>query len=142
MPVKRVLPSAAAELLEQGYRYVDVRSIPEFVGGHPRGAFNVPIQHFIAGRGMVPNPEFEGVMARHFAKDDKIVLGCKSGGRSLRAAEFLAARGWTNVVDMQAGFDGERDMGGRVVVQGWRDAGLPVETEAPGRSYDELARAT
>jgi rhodanese-related sulfurtransferase len=138
MPVKRVLPAAAAELLAEGYRYVDVRSIPEFDAGHPAGAYNVPVSHFVAGRGMVPNPEFESVMEKRFAKDDKLILGCKSGGRSLRAAEYLTARGWTQLVDMQAGFDGERDMGGRVLVPGWRDAGLPVETAAPGRGWEEL----
>jgi len=138
MPVKRVLPAAAAVLLAEGYRYVDVRSIPEFVGGHPAGAYNIPVSHFIAGRGMAPNPDFEGVMGKLFKKDDKLSLGCKSGGRSLRAAEYLAAQGWSHLVDMQGGFDGERDMGGRVLVPGWRDAGLPVETEAPGRTWEEL----
>lgn len=138
MPVKRVLPPAAAELLGQGYRYVDVRSVPEFAGGHPEGAYNVPIAHMVPGRGMVPNPDFETAMNKHFAKDDKLVFGCKSGGRSLRAAEYLASRGWTDVLDMQAGFDGERDMSGRVLIPGWRDAGLPVATAAPGRTWDEL----
>jgi rhodanese-related sulfurtransferase len=138
MAVKRVLPAAAAELVGQGYKYIDVRSTPEFVGGHPEGAYNVPIAHFVAGRGMVPNADFEAVMGKRFPKDEKLVIGCKSGGRSLRAAELLAARGWTDVVDMQGGFDGERDPAGRVLVPGWRDSGLPVATTSPGRTWEEL----
>jgi rhodanese-related sulfurtransferase len=140
MSVKRVTPPEAATLLESGWKYVDVRSIPEFLDGHPAGAFNVPILHLMPGRGMVPNPEFEKVMADKFAKDDKLVLGCKSGGRSLRAADMLQAAGFTSVVDMRGGWDGERDATGRVGVVGWRDAGLPsAKTAEPGRSYEELS---
>jgi rhodanese-related sulfurtransferase len=139
MPVKRVTPPEAAALVQAGWKYVDVRSIPEFVDGHPAGAYNVPILHLMPGRGMVPNPEFEAVVASAFAKDDKLVLGCRSGGRSLRAAEMLQAAGYTSVVDMRGGWDGERDPMGRVEVQGWRDAGLPAaKTAEAGRSYEEL----
>lgn len=140
MPVKRVTPPEAAKLVESGWTYVDVRSIPEFVDGHPTGAFNVPIAHLQPGRGMTPNPDFERVMAKHFPKDAKVVVGCKSGGRSYRAADFLQSQGWTSVVDMQGGWDGERDGMGRVVVTGWRDSGLPAE-KAPqaGRSYEDLS---
>jgi rhodanese-related sulfurtransferase len=58
-------------------------------------------------------------------------VGCKSGGRSLQAATLLTAKGWTQVVDMRGGFDGERAPMGRAVVKGWSDEGLPVE-KAPG----------
>lgn len=137
MSVKRVTPPEASELVQQGHKYLDVRSIPEFSEGHPQGAYNVPLMHAVGGR-MVPNPDFEAVVTRHFAKDEKIVIGCKSGGRSLRAAELLQAAGYTAVVDMRGGFDGERDAMGRVAVAGWREAGLPMEAVTPGRSYDEL----
>jgi len=138
MPVKRVTPSAANALLADGWKYVDVRSVPEYEAGHPAGGYNVPLMHFIPGRGMVPNGKFVDVFAKHFGKDDKVVVGCKTGGRSLRAAEILAAQGWTSVVDMAGGFDGERDGAGRLVTNGWKESGLPVETQTPGRSYAEL----
>ena len=76
---------------------------------------------------MVPNPDFQAQIEKTFDKDAQLVMGCKSGARSLRAAELLQGWGYTRVVDMQGGYDGERDMAGRVVVPGWRDSGLPVE---------------
>lgn len=137
---KRVTPPEAAQLLAQGWRYVDVRSIPEFAAGHPEGASNVPLLHQQGGR-MVPNPDFQRVMEAAFPKDAQLVIGCKAGGRSLQAATLLEAAGYTNVVDMRGGFSGERDAMGRVTCAGWQDSGLSVSTNAaPGASYDELTR--
>jgi rhodanese-related sulfurtransferase len=140
MSVKRVPPAEAKALLDAGWRYVDVRSIPEFEAGHPEGAFNVPLMHFLPGRGMSPNPEFVAVLEKVFAKGDRLVFGCKSGGRSLRAAELLEAQGWTSAVDMAGGFEGERDAMGRTLVTGWKETGLPVATASPGRTYEELKK--
>jgi rhodanese-related sulfurtransferase len=138
--VKRVLAAEAAALLEQGWTYLDVRSIPEFEQGHPAGAANVPLLHFQGGR-MAPNPDFQRVVEAAFAKDAKIVVGCKSGGRSLQAATLMEAAGYTSVVDMRGGFHGERDGFGRVSAPGWADSGLPVETSATaGKTYEELAK--
>ncbi len=136
---KRVSPPEAAELLQQGWRYVDVRSIPEFDEGHPQGAANVPLLHMQGGR-MAPNPEFQRVMQANFPKDSQLVIGCKSGGRSAQAAALLEAAGYTSVVDMRGGFGGERDMFGRVTTPGWKEAGLPVEKVTPGQSYAELEK--
>jgi rhodanese-related sulfurtransferase len=136
---RRVLPPEAAELLKQGWRYVDVRSIPEFDAGHPEGAANVPLLHMQGGR-MAPNPDFQRVMLANFPKDAQLVIGCKAGPRSVQAAALLEASGYTSVVDMRGGFGGERDALGRVTVPGWVEAGLPVEKVAPpGQSYAELS---
>ena len=137
MPVKRIPPKEAAKLLEEGWTYVDVRSVPEFESGHPSGAWNIPLMHFAPGRGMSPNPEFAAVFQKHFGKDDRVILGCKTSGRSLRAAELLSGLGYTSVVDMQGGFEGERDASGRVITQGWKESGLPVDTAAD-KSWDKL----
>ena len=56
--------------------------------GHPTGAHNVPLMHQGSG-GMAPNPEFVAVVEANYARDAKIVVGCKSGGRSQRAAMML-----------------------------------------------------
>jgi len=139
MSVKRVTPPEAAKLIAEGWTYVDVRSIPEFVDGHPAGAYNVPILHLQPGRGMSPNHDFERVMAKHFPKEAQLVVGCRAGPRSYRAAEMLMAAGYTSVVDMRGGWDGERDAAGRVALAGWRDTGLPSEKAAQaGRSYEDL----
>jgi rhodanese-related sulfurtransferase len=136
---KRVSPPEAADLLKQGWRYVDVRSIPEFEDGHPQGAANVPLLHMQGGR-MAPNPDFQRVMEANFPKDAQLVIGCKAGGRSAQAAALLEASGYQSVVDMRGGFHGERDPLGRVNTPGWLEAGLPVEKVTPGQSYGELEK--
>lgn len=138
--VKRVSPREAKALMDEGYVYVDVRSEPEFLAGHPAGAVNVPLLHLGPG-GMTPNPEFLEVMTKRFPKDAKLVLGCRSGGRSLQAAQLLLAEGYTDVVDQRAGFEGARGPFGNVTEQGWLPEGLPVEEGAkPGQSYDDVKR--
>lgn len=139
MSVKRVPPREAAQLLAQGWKYVDVRSIPEFEAGHPTGAYNVPLFHLVPGRGRIPNEDFEDVLARHFGKEARLVIGCATGVRSHRAVEILTATGYASVVDMAGGFEGERDPMGRTIL-GWRASGLPVEIQAPGRAWNELKK--
>jgi rhodanese-related sulfurtransferase len=137
--VKRVTAPEAAALLADGWTYLDVRSIPEFDLGHPAGAFNVPLLHH-AGRGLLPNLDFERVVTANFPPDTRLIVGCKVGGRSLQAAALLEAAGYTSVVDLRGGFLGEHDAFGRLVCRGWVDAALPIETTAPPeRCYEALA---
>ena len=134
----RVTVQEAADLVKSGWTYLDVRSIPEFEGGHPTGAVNVPLMHAQGGR-MASNPDFQAVVEASFPRDAKLVIGCKSGGRSLQAASLLSSLGFTSVVDVRGGFSGERDGLGRVTAQGWSDAGLPVSTAVePGKAYGDL----
>jgi len=136
----RISPQEASEKLTQGWTYVDVRTTQEFAAGHPPGAVNVPLMH-AGGGGMTPNPDFLRVMNAAFAKDAKIVVGCKAGGRSLRAAQMLSAEGYTSVVDQRAGWDGARDPFGQVTEPGWSRAGLPTEQGEPdGRSWEDMRR--
>lgn len=139
MTVKRVSPLEADQLVrEAGYAYVDVRSIPEFEAGHPAGAYNIPIMHKTAA-GMRPNVEFGDVVSAVFPKDAKLVLGCRSGNRSLRAAQMLMQMGFEEVVDQRAGTAGARDAFGQLQEPGWEAAGLQTATEAqPGRAYEAL----
>jgi rhodanese-related sulfurtransferase len=137
---KQVSPAEAAELISQGWKYLDVRSIPEFEQGHPEGAANVPLLHSQGGR-MIPNPEFQQVVESNFGKDARLVVGCKMSGRSAQAVAVLEAAGYTNVTHMRGGFSGERDMYGRVSAPGWAESGLPVSNQAAaGASYAELAK--
>lgn len=138
MPILRVSPEEAKTLIdEQGYAYVDVRSEPEYSAGHPTGSLNVPLLKSAPG-GMVQNADFLAVMQALFPKDAKLVLGCRAGSRSLRAAELLVAVGFTQVVDQRAGYDGARNAFGGVVEPGWTQVGLPTATASAGRSYAEL----
>jgi rhodanese-related sulfurtransferase len=132
MAVRRVTPQEAKDLMADGYVYVDVRSVPEFEKGHPDGAYNVPLLHMGPG-GMAPNPDFAAVMQKNFAKEAKLIVGCKMGGRSAQASQLLASLGYTNLIDQGAGFDGQPGN------PGWLPAGLPVATTAPrDRSYTHL----
>ncbi len=139
--VKRVEPDEAAGLIGEGWSYLDVRSVPEFEQGHPEGAYNIPIMHSAGGR-MQANPDFVAEVEAAFAKETRLVVGCKSGGRSLRAAEILTAEGYTDIIDMRGGFGGEHDPAtGQVVCAGWQARELPVTTTAgAGRSYAELKK--
>ncbi|MGD0676955.1 MAG: rhodanese-like domain-containing protein [Polyangiaceae bacterium] len=136
--IKRISPQEASEKLADGWTYVDVRTSEEFAAGHPQGAVNVPIAHAGAG-GMVPNPDFARVMKALFPLDAKIVVGCKAGGRSLRAAQALVAEGYAEVLDQRAGWDGARGPFGQLAEPGWSRLGLPSETgESPGRSWADV----
>jgi rhodanese-related sulfurtransferase len=135
--IRSVSPEEAAALLADGYVYVDVRSEPEFEAGHVPGALNVPLLHQGAG-GMTPNPDFLAVMQQAFAPIEKLVVGCKAGGRSKKAADQLAQAGFSELTEMSAGWDGSRDAFGRVV-PGWSKKGLPIEPGIPaGQAYADV----
>jgi rhodanese-related sulfurtransferase len=139
--MKQVSVVEAHELVQQGHVYVDVRSSAEFERGHPAGAFNVPLLEADERTGMLqPNADFVRVMQATFTADAKLLVGCQMGGRSLRAAQMLAAFGFTDVANVRGGFGGARDpMNGRVVESGWVDTGLPVEAGQPAdRHYEAL----
>jgi rhodanese-related sulfurtransferase len=136
--IERISPVEASEKMAEGWTYVDVRTTEEFEAGHPAGSINVPIA--LSGpMGMAQNADFLAVMNAAFGKDAKLVLGCKTGVRSLRAAHILAADGFAHVVDQRAGWDGARGAFGETAEQGWVRAGLPVEKGQPdGRSWRDM----
>lgn len=137
MTIKSVTPEEAHQLVQEGALYVDVRSEQEFEQGHPPGALNVPIAHF-GPAGMTPNAEFLSVMRAAFNVSEKLVLGCKAGGRSRRAAELLVQAGFSDISDMAAGWDGSRDAFGRPL-PGWSKRALPVEPGFPvGQRYEDI----
>lgn len=125
MSVARVSPAEALALLGEGYTYVDVRTESEFAEGHPEGAVNVP-WNVDGPIDPVKNEAFLPTMEARFAKDAKIVVGCKAGARSAAASEALVAAGFTRIVDQRAGWDGRRGTFGEIVEPGWRRAGLPI----------------
>jgi len=111
---------------------LDVRSVEEFQQGHPRGAYNIPYAHRGAF-GMVPNPDFAREVTAAFPKDARLVLTCRSGGRSAQAAAILHAAGFHDLFDYAGGFAGSGED------PGWVRSGGPVATEPePGRDYASL----
>jgi rhodanese-related sulfurtransferase len=138
--VTRLTVQEASDRLAAGFTYVDVRTPEEFEAGHAPGAVNVPVALAAAG-GMAPNPEFARVMTATFAKDAALLLGCKSGGRSMRAAGELLAAGFTNLLELRPGWDGARDPFGQITEPGWSRASMPVELGQPeGRSWEHVRR--
>ena len=127
MSIKRITPREAHDLMraDKAVAYLDVRSVPEWEQGHPSGSVNIPLFNLGPG-GMTPNADFLRVVARRFAKDARLMVGCKTGGRSQRAAELLEQHGFTQVTDVRGGYSGERGPAGELLVKGWIDEGLPT----------------
>jgi DMSO/TMAO reductase YedYZ molybdopterin-dependent catalytic subunit/rhodanese-related sulfurtransferase len=106
---------AAAALVEAGALLLDVREPGEWQSGHVAQAWLLPM----------------GQVARHrsdLRQDRRIVVVCRSGGRSAAVAEAL--RAW--------GFDAVNLSGGMTA---WAVAGLPVVTTGPGSAGLVVHRA-
>ncbi|KAJ4716003.1 Rhodanese-like domain-containing protein [Melia azedarach] len=101
---------AAKDLLGSGYRYLDVRTSEEFTKSHVENALNVPYM-FITQEGRVKNPEFLTQVASVSKEEDHLVVGCNSGGRSLRACVDLLNAGYEHVTNMEGGYSAWADKG-------------------------------
>ena len=140
--MKEISPQEAYDTLQQDAEavYIDVRTVEEFAAGHPEGAVNVPIAFLDPAQGMVFNPDFVEVVEKHFAKDRKLLLGCKAGPRSNNAANVLEQQGYRDVASVRGGFGGMIDPYGQVLAEGWESLGLPVSRDnGAGTSYESLA---
>jgi len=140
MEIEQITPQEAQQLLQRGYRYLDVRTEGEFANGHPLGAINIPVAIPDPRTGqMAINPDFLSVVGAHFEKDEAVILGCQAGARSQRAAEMMAAAGFQHLANMQGGWGGGMDPRSGAMVPGWVDCGLPTAQQpAPGSTYAEL----
>jgi rhodanese-related sulfurtransferase len=134
-PVDRVDPEQAHALMRRtpGAVLLDVRSRVEFdYVGHPPGALHVAWKEF---PDWSVNPAFaEQVTAalkeRGIAdpRATPVFAICRSGGRSMAAAEELARHGYKTLYNVEEGFEGDPDSAGhRNTVNGWRVRGLPWE---------------
>ncbi|KAH8508226.1 hypothetical protein H0E87_010371 [Populus deltoides] len=84
---------ATKGLLESGYTYLDVRTVEEYNKGHVDGEkiFNIPYM-FNTPEGRVKNPNFLKEVSGVCKEEDKLLVGCQSGVRSLYAtADLLSA---------------------------------------------------
>jgi len=57
--------------------------------------------------------------------ETSVILICRSGERSARAADVLAGAGYSMVITVVDGFEGDVGPDGRRSVNGWKNAGLP-----------------
>jgi rhodanese-related sulfurtransferase len=75
-------------------------------------------------------PEVERRMKeKGLGKSDPVIIICRAGERSARAADLLASLGYTRVYTVLNGFEGELSAKGRRDVNGWKNAGLPWSYE-------------
>nr|BAJ98906.1 predicted protein [Hordeum vulgare subsp. vulgare] len=91
--VESVDPEAACALLaSEQYGYVDVRMWEDFDKGHVAGARNVPYYLSVNPNGKERNPHFVDQVAALYSKQDRLLVGCRSGVRSrLATADLVAA---------------------------------------------------
>lgn len=103
---------------------VDVRSAEErkFVG-HVPGSEHVA---WASGTSLTRNPRFLRELEAKAERDRVLLLLCRSGRRSVQAAEAATRAGFANVFNVLEGFEGEHnDALQRGAVNGWRLHGLP-----------------
>lgn len=103
---------------------VDVRTLEEYrlVGRIPN-ALHIP---WMCGLSMVRNPGFINEIEKILPKDRIIILLCRSGQRSIGAAEAMTRAGYTAAYNLDEGFEGTLDENRRRnTVSGWRKRGLP-----------------
>lgn len=89
--INRISAEEFAKEMEAGTKVFDVRKASEFDSQHVIGASNTPlgnINDYLA----------------EFPKDEKFILHCAGGYRSMIASSILKARGWDNFVDVVGGF--------------------------------------
>ena len=127
--IKSLHPKQAWSILDTEATAVllDVRDRTEFgFVGHPTGAVNIPWKEAPAWK---PNPDFLAeVRQRVPGLDTPVFLLCRSGQRSLDACKALAEAGYTDVTNIDEGFEGPLDEHKhRGVLGGWRAHGLPWE---------------
>ena len=107
---------------------VDVRMEIEYLYvGHPPGAVHVAWYEYPE---MQPHPErfVEQVRRETGGTARPVVLLCRSGQRTVAAAQALEAAGFAEVVNVVHGFEGDLDAQfRRGRINGWRFDGLPWE---------------
>jgi rhodanese-related sulfurtransferase len=96
---------------------IDVRTIEEYKGGHPPGAYNIPYPHIYNRQHSDSKPYayipqtgenfVDAVNALGLGKDTMIITMCRTGYRSVGAGNLLADAGYTNVHNMWQGFKGK-----------------------------------
>ncbi len=109
--------------------FVDVRMEIEYLYvGHPPGAVHVPWYEYPQ---MQAEPQAFVEQVKREAGGDAsrpVVLICRSGKRTVEAGHALEAAGFTHVVNVLHGFEGELDEHSqRGRLNGWRFDGLPWE---------------
>ena len=120
-------------------KILDVRTLEEYIFvGHPPMAVNIPafLQTYEWNEKthryeMKPNPDFLAQVQATYAPDDTILITCRSGDRSARAVDQLAAAGFKFAYAITDGVEGDEvaEPGsaylGKRMKNGWKNSGVP-----------------
>lgn len=124
-----VLPQEAWALFQAGRAViVDVRTNEErkFVG-YVEDTVHIP---WATGTALNRNPRFAKELESKVGKDKIILLLCRSGKRSAAAANVAFNAGFTEIYNIDQGFEGDLDEElHRGVFNGWRFHNLPWRQE-------------
>lgn len=131
--IENILPTQAWQALQSDPRaqLVDVRTDAEwtFVGlpdlsGAGKQPVLIPWQVYPS---MQPHPDFVGALREAgLTPESRIMFLCRSGARSMAAAQAAVAAGFPYAYNVADGFEGNPDAEGhRGVAAGWKAEGLP-----------------
>ncbi len=93
------------EIKNDSVQLVDVRTPQEYAESHIAGAININVQ----------SDDFQQTVKNELSKDSVILVYCRSGKRSLKAAGILTRLGY-RVVNLKGG-----------IIE-WKDDGFPVSS--------------
>jgi rhodanese-related sulfurtransferase len=129
--MKHLLPKETWAFLQEHPEslFVDVRmEIETLYVGHPPGVHNIAWYEYPE---LTPDPPSFVAAVEREAKGDKsraVVLLCRSGKRTVDAGIALEAAGFTNVINVLHGFEGDlNESFRRSTINGWRFDQLPWE---------------
>mgnify|MGYP003347312986 CR=1 FL=1 len=116
------LPAAeySQAIAKGGVQLLDVRTAEEYASGHIKSALQADWK----------NPAQFKDRTQYLDKNKPVYVYCLGGGRSAAAADFLRQNGYTDVVNLEGGFNA------------WRNANLPVEgrSDIPQMSEQEYSK--
>lgn len=99
-------PEFEKEIKTDSVQLLDVRTPQEYAEGHIDGAININVQ----------SDDFRQLAENELSKDFTIFVYCRSGRRSLKAADILTELGY-KVVNLKGG------------ILEWEEDGFPVTTK-------------
>ena len=104
MEIKQILPKEALEAINNGSLLVDVRENHEVeeAAYDVVNCIHIPLGELQARLNEIP-------------KDKDLIMACRSGARSMRAAQFLAEEGYNSLNNLQSG------------IIGWVESGLATK---------------
>jgi len=102
--VSELSPSEALPGTAAAYsQFIDVRTPEEYATGHAERTRNIPLEELAANLDMLE-------------KDEPVYIICRSGRRSLEAAQILVDNGFKQAISISGG------------TEAWQAAGLPMAT--------------